>query len=113
MILSHLEVVCVWIWRLETRTQIHLLEQALGEENLGHQSTSSPCVYTRMRIEDKPDYFLLFSDGFSGPKHTSTHLQVDVVRAAIPGVGNMSTIHYLSKYIAQIIPRYLRVVVQI
>lgn len=45
--------------------------------------------------------------------HQPTHLQVDVVRATIPGVGNVSTIHDLSKNIPQIIPRYLRVVIEV
>lgn len=33
---AHLEVIRIRIWRLETWTQLHGREQALGEEDLDH-----------------------------------------------------------------------------
>ena len=43
----------------------------------------------------------------------ATHLQVYVVCATIPGVCDVSTVHDLSKNVAEIIPRYLRVIIEV
>lgn len=61
----HLEVVRVWIWRLETRPQLHLFEQTLGEENLDHQSTSNPVHVYFTREPDMKSTFPTTPTGLS------------------------------------------------